>query len=230
MHWHHALRVVRVHIGFREEHANWLNIQSPWLNIEIDPSLSFHNQIQKKESRICLRCAIRIRGHSASGANTNTNAMYKDECTNGETAVTLEFLSLLLARLSGGLVSIRFVLFVAVGFSGIFVQLAAMKLVLSTGQISFVWAQTFGVFVAINSNFIFNNLITFRDHRLKGSAFFKGLFSFYLVCAFGALVNIGIANIVYSTLSSSLFASLCGAIAGALWNFIASSLFTWKTR
>ena len=146
------------------------------------------------------------------------------------TAVTLEFLSLLLARLSGGLVSIRFVLFAAVGFSGIFVQLAAMKLVLSTGQISFVWAQTFGVFVAINSNFIFNNLITFRDHRLKGSAFFKGLFSFYLVCAFGALVNIGIANIVYSTLSSSLFASLCGAIAGALWNFIASSLFTWKTR
>ena len=36
-----------------------------------------------------LGCAIRIRGHSASGTNTNTNAMSKDECANGEVAVTL---------------------------------------------------------------------------------------------------------------------------------------------
>ena len=38
-----------------------------------------------------LGCAIRIRGHSASGTNTNTNAMSKDECANGEVAVTLFF-------------------------------------------------------------------------------------------------------------------------------------------
>ena len=38
---------------------------------------------------LLLGCAIRIRGHSASGTNTNTNAMSKDECANGEVAVTL---------------------------------------------------------------------------------------------------------------------------------------------
>ena len=38
-----------------------------------------------------LSCTIRIRGHSASGTNTNTNAMSKDECANGEVAVTLFF-------------------------------------------------------------------------------------------------------------------------------------------
>ena len=41
-----------------------------------------------------LGCVIRIRGHSASGTNTNTNAMSKDECANGEVAVTLGFFNM----------------------------------------------------------------------------------------------------------------------------------------
>ena len=146
------------------------------------------------------------------------------------TAVTLEFLSLLLSRISKGYISIRFVLFASVGFSGIFVQLLAMELAFLTGQVSFTWAQTFGVFIAINSNFFFNNMITYRDLSLKGYAFVKGLLSFYIVCAFGAAVNIGMATFIYTALPVSILSSFCGALSGALWNFLASSLFTWKAR
>lgn len=147
-----------------------------------------------------------------------------------DTAVAVEFLSLLLARMTGGLVSVRFVLFAGVGFSGIFVQLLVVRVMLSLMPGSFAVAQAIGVFVAINTNFLLNNAFTYRDRALKGREFWRGLFSFYLVCAFGALMNVGIAELIYSAMPQWAVASAAGAVAGAMWNFLASSLFTWRTR
>ncbi|RPE67429.1 dolichol-phosphate mannosyltransferase [Pacificibacter maritimus] len=147
-----------------------------------------------------------------------------------DAAVTLEFLSLLLVRMTGGLVSMRFIMFAAVGFSGVFVQLAVVRLMLAFMPDAFLLAQAAGVFVAINTNFFLNNLVTYRDRALKGKALLRGLFSFYLVCAFGALMNVGFAELVYKTVNNWALASLAGAVAGAMWNFLASSLFTWRAR
>jgi dolichol-phosphate mannosyltransferase len=147
-----------------------------------------------------------------------------------DSAVALEFVSLLVVRKTGGLVSTRFVLFCAVGFTGIFVQLFAVKIALVFLMDQFALAQAIGVFVAINSNFLLNNLITYRDRALRGRAIWRGLLSFYAVCALGAAMNVGVANLLFATLPLWALASIVGAIAGALWNFIASSLFTWRTR
>jgi dolichol-phosphate mannosyltransferase len=147
-----------------------------------------------------------------------------------DSAVALEFLSLLVVRKTGGLVSTRFVLFCGVGFTGIFVQLLAVKIALMFLTDQFALAQAFGVFAAINSNFLFNNLITYRDRALRGRAIWRGLLSFYAVCALGAVMNVGVANVVFATLPLWALASFVGAITGALWNFVASSLFTWRTR
>jgi dolichol-phosphate mannosyltransferase len=147
-----------------------------------------------------------------------------------DAAVTLEFLSLLLVRMTGGLVSMRFIMFGAVGFSGVFVQLAVVRLMLALSPDAFALAQAVGVFVAINTNFLLNNLVTYRDRALKGRAFWRGLLSFYLVCAFGALMNVGFAQMVHGAIDQWAIASLAGAVAGAMWNFLASSLFTWRAR
>lgn len=147
-----------------------------------------------------------------------------------DSAVALEFLSLLVVRKTGGLVSTRFVLFCTVGFTGIFVQLLAVKIALVILVDQFALAQAFGVFVAINSNFLWNNLITYRDRALRGRAIWRGLLSFYAVCALGAVMNVGVANLSFAALPFWALASIAGAIAGALWNFVASSLVTWRTR
>lgn len=147
-----------------------------------------------------------------------------------DSAVALEFLSLLVVRKTGGLVSTRFVLFCAVGFTGIFVQLLAVKVALVFLVDRFALAQALGVFAAINSNFLLNNLITYRDRALRGREIWRGLLSFYAVCALGAVMNVGVANLFFANLPFWAAASIVGAIAGALWNFIASSLFTWRTR
>ncbi len=144
-------------------------------------------------------------------------------------AVALEFLGLLIARKTGGVVSIKFVLFGIVGLLGVFVQLAVVGLALHMA-VSFGWAQFWGVVVAIASNFTLNNALTYRDRSLKGWGWLKGLASFYLVCSFGALVNIGLARLLFGVAPYWPLASAAGAAAGAVWNFMASSLVTWRSR
>jgi len=147
-----------------------------------------------------------------------------------DSAVTLEFLGLILSRLSGGALSIRFILFGMVGVSGIFVQLLVVWLLLNILPQQFALAQTGGVFVAMTSNFFLNNMLTYRDRSLKGRAILPGLLSFYAVSTIGAVANVGVADLVFNALPYWVFASITGAIVGALWNFLASSLVTWRTR
>ncbi|MFT4716190.1 MAG: dolichol-phosphate mannosyltransferase [Paracoccaceae bacterium] len=147
-----------------------------------------------------------------------------------DSAVTIEFLSLLAVRMTGGLVSIRFILFMVVGLSGLAVDLLVLKGLLATVLGTFWIAKSVSVIAAMTSNFVLNNALTYRDRTLRGAAFFRGLISFYLVCAVGAVANVSVASAIFGVLSGQyiLLAGFCGALVGALWNFVASSLVTWK--
>lgn len=144
--------------------------------------------------------------------------------------VALEFLGLLVARPLGGLVSIRFVLFTGVGLTGVFVQLAALRLFMLLVNEEFMLAQSLAVMMAMTSNYFLNNLITYRDRALKGRALWQGLLSFYAVCSIGAVANVGVATAVFAALPSPELASLAGAVIGAAWNFLASAVVTWRAR
>ena len=144
--------------------------------------------------------------------------------------VILEFLGLILSHLSRGLLSIRFILFGMVGLSGVFVQLFTTFLCLNLSIQPYVIAHSIGVFMAMTSNYYFNNLLTYKDRSLAGSSFFKGLLSFYLICSAGALANIAVAKLCFDYTEIWVLSSLMGAILGAVWNFIFSSIFTWKAR
>ncbi len=146
-----------------------------------------------------------------------------------DSAVTVEFLSLLAVRMTGGLVSIRFILFMLVGLSGLVVHLGVLRGMLGLVPDQFALAQTVAVIVAMTSNFVANNMLTYKDRALKGRAFFRGLLSFYGVCSVGAVANIGVATAVFAVLPYWAFAGFCGAFIGALWNFVASALVTWKS-
>ena len=144
--------------------------------------------------------------------------------------IILEFISLILSHLSRGILSIRFILFGMVGLSGVFVQLFTTFLSLNLFIQPYVIAHSTGVFMAMTSNYYFNNLLTYKDRSLTGSSFFKGLLSFYLICSAGALANIAVAKLFFDNTEIWLLSSLMGAILGAVWNFIFSSIFTWKVR
>lgn len=144
-----------------------------------------------------------------------------------DSLVVFEYLGLLLAKLSGDWLSIRFVLFALVGATGLFVHLWVLQQALALG-VSFDWAQTFAAFAAMSSNFVLNNQLTYRDRRLRGLAALRGLFIFYAVCSVGTVANVGVAHWVYGSQSIWWLAGTAGAVMGVVFNYAASSVLTWR--
>ena len=147
-----------------------------------------------------------------------------------DSMVALDFLGLVLAKLTGDVVSLRFLLFAMVGSIGLFVHLAALFIALESFGLPFPQAQAFGALIAMTSNFALNNFLTYRDQRLEGFAILRGLLLFYLVCSVGLFANVGVAFSVYDQEPIWWLAGAAGALMGVVWNYAMSGLFVWRRR
>ena len=144
--------------------------------------------------------------------------------------VVADFLGLLVSKATGGLVSIRFLTFAAVGLSGVIVHLLALRGLLAIGWLPFAAAQAGATLVAMTTNFTLNNGLTYRDRALKGMNFITGLLGFYLVCSVGALANVGVATWMFEGQQLWWVAGLAGAAMGAVWNYVFSDLIVWRRK
>jgi dolichol-phosphate mannosyltransferase len=143
-----------------------------------------------------------------------------------DSLVVWEYLMLLLDKLIGRWVPVRFVLFAGVGGLGVIVHLATLRLALIS--LSFPLAQTVATVGAMTSNFLVNNILTYRDQRLRGLKLAVGLLSFYAICSIGAAANVGVASAVFEQRHSWWLAGLAGSAVGVVWNYAVSSVFTWR--
>jgi dolichol-phosphate mannosyltransferase len=147
-----------------------------------------------------------------------------------DSMVALDFLGLVLAKLTNDVVSLRFLMFAMVGSTGLFVHLAALFVALEIFGMPFPEAQACGALLAMTSNFILNNFLTYRDQRLKGFGILRGLLLFYLVCSVGLVANVGVAFSVYDQEPIWWLAGAAGALMGVVWNYAMSGLFVWRKR
>ena len=143
--------------------------------------------------------------------------------------VAIDFAALIVAKLTNDAVSFRFLMFCAVGLTGIGIHLAFLEVAAMQG-FSFAKAQTVATLCAIAWNFVLNNALTYHDQRLTGWGFVTGLIRFELICAVGALSNVGIASWIYDQDPDWWLAGLAGAVMGAVWNYLVSSASVWKQR
>ncbi len=144
--------------------------------------------------------------------------------------VAAQFLALLLDKLLRGVVPLRFIAFGAVGALGVLVHLIVLTLAFHVGGLGFGAAQALATVVAMICNFQLNNQITYRDHRLKGARFWRGLALFMAVCGLGAAANIGIARTLYLSHTGWTLSGATGAVIGVVWNYAVSSTLVWRTR
>ena len=148
--------------------------------------------------------------------------------------VVWEYLLLLWEVRFGKIIPARFISFCMIGGSGVFVHLISLYIFYSN-FFNFFYAQLISTLIAMTSNFYLNNIFTYRDRRKKGIDALKALILFYITCGIGAAANVGIANSVYlgnvDGLSGIWYISgIIGAFVGAVWNFLMSSLVTWKQK
>ncbi len=146
-----------------------------------------------------------------------------------DSLVTLQFLGLLVSKLTGGLVPLRFLMFATVGATGLMVHLTALYVLNERSGLNFAWSQFAATMIAMTFNFVLNNSLTYRDKRLKGFSFFIGLLSFYALCSFGTLANVSVASLIHGyDASIPLIAGLAGALMSSVFNYAATNALTWR--
>lgn len=144
--------------------------------------------------------------------------------------VALDFVQLLIAKLTGDAISFRFVLFCAVGLTGVAVHMAVLSGLHEWTAFRFDAAQATATVIAIAWNFALNNAFTYRDQRLSGWRYVRGLLSFEVICLIGAISNVGVASLIYGQDGAWWIAGLSGALLSAAWNYTVSAAFVWRAR
>lgn len=137
---------------------------------------------------------------------------------------------LLLDKLVGRYVPVRFVAFIAVGGIGVFVHMAILTALYQVLNYGFVASQIWATTVAMTVNYIINNVITYRDLQLKGWDWLRGWFSFLLACSIGAVANVGVAGYLFAEDTGWLLAGFAGIVVGAVWNYAITQLYTWGAK
>ena len=138
------------------------------------------------------------------------------------------YLMLLGDKLFGHVVPVRFVAFTLVGGIGVLVHFMVLSVLFDAMSLSFGVSQAIATMVAMTSNFALNNALTYRDMRLRGRRWLEGWLSFMLVCAVGAVANVGIASYLFVHDTVWVLAALAGIAVGAVWNFAVTGIYTWN--
>jgi dolichol-phosphate mannosyltransferase len=143
--------------------------------------------------------------------------------------VVAQFLGLIVSQISRGILPTSFLLFSLVGASGVVVHLAMLTLAFEVLDFNFANSQLVATLVAMTTNFLLNNELTYADKKLRGRRFWTGLLSFYVVCSFGTLANVSVASVLYESQSANfLLAGIAGAVMSVVFNYAVTRMFTWR--
>jgi dolichol-phosphate mannosyltransferase len=143
--------------------------------------------------------------------------------------VGVDFLGLVVRHATAGVLPIRFVLFAMIGAVGLVVHIAALSAVRHWfGLLSFDSGQLIAALVAMASNFILNNEITYRSYRYRGLSLITGFAGFVLGCSVGAIANIDVASWLYNDNQTWWIAGLAGALLSVVWNYAVSTNLIWR--
>ena len=145
-----------------------------------------------------------------------------------DTLVLVEYLLLVVDKLIGNWIPPRFVLFGLVGLVGAAIYMALLFLLYRTAQFDFRFSLVMATTAAMILNFLLNNVITYRDRRLKGGALLGGLLTFCLACSVGAVVAIRISELTQRAGLHWFLAGAVGVLIASVWNFTITQFFTWR--
>ena len=97
-------------------------------------------------------------------------------------------------------------------------------------MLTFDSGQLIATILAMVSNFILNNEITYRPYRYRRFGQMGGFVAFALGCSVGALANIDVASWLYKANQTWWAAGLAGALLSVVWNYAVSMNLILATR
>jgi dolichol-phosphate mannosyltransferase len=142
--------------------------------------------------------------------------------------VAWEYGMLLLDKLIGHIVPVRFFVFALIGSLGALVHLFVQAVLIELLGLAFVVSQVVATLIAMTFNFSVNNVLTYRDVRLRGWAWVRGLLSFVLACSVGVVANVGFASYIFTLDARWVVAAVAGIAVGVVWSYVITRIYTWK--
>jgi len=116
--------------------------------------------------------------------------------------------------------------FMVVGASGILVNTSALWLLVSSG-IALSIAGTIATESAILTNFIFNELWTFKQLKRNEDSTINRFVMFNIVSLLGLFISVGIMLILAYFGMHYLVANLIGIFVAFIWNYLLNRSITW---
>ncbi|MCP5142729.1 MAG: glycosyltransferase family 2 protein [Gammaproteobacteria bacterium] len=145
-----------------------------------------------------------------------------------DSTVAWEYVMMLLDKTVGRYVPVRFISFSLIGGLGVFVHMAVLTLMFEFFGAGFAAGQITATLVAMVFNFFLNNVLTYRDRRLRGIRMLWGLLSFMIACSVGAFANVGIAIYLFEMDTFWVLSAIAGVLVGAVWNYAITTVYTWN--
>lgn len=142
--------------------------------------------------------------------------------------VGIEYLYLVADKLIGRWLPTRFVLYCLAGVGGLVIYLGVLWVLYRQLGYSFDIALITAISLALIANYFLNNILTYRERRHHGWSFLWGLLIYAAVCSVGNLSNYALAKLLVERGVWWPLAGLSGLAVGSVWNFAASSIFTWR--
>jgi dolichol-phosphate mannosyltransferase len=142
--------------------------------------------------------------------------------------VELEYLFLIVDKMVGRYLPARFVIFLGVGSLGLLIHLSILGIFHLFDAPAFSLGQVVATMGAMTFNFFLNNLVTFRDRRLKGIALLRGFIIFCAACTVGVLINLSFARRLLAADLPWYLAGLSGLAISSVWNYGVNTIVTWR--
>lgn len=145
-----------------------------------------------------------------------------------DSRVVVDYLGLILTKATNDVIPARAILFGVVGASGIVVHLIALAILRRFEvDLPFADAQLIAALIAMTSNYLINNAVTYHDRRKRGWALLGGYVRFCAACSAGLFVNVAVASFLHERLPITLVAGAIGAAFGAIWNYVTTAIAVW---
>lgn len=122
----------------------------------------------------------------------------------------------------------EFIKYCFVGASGVFVNMGVLVILTRFFHLAIEYASPIAIETAIISNFVLNNIWTFRSRTVETSLI-KRFIRFHMVALTAGLVNYTtLLFLVYGLDLLDIIANLIGIAAAMMVNYLLNSRWTWK--
>ena len=124
----------------------------------------------------------------------------------------------------------RLVRFLLVGITGVGVSTAVLWIATRGFGLATLWGGLLASLVSTGTNFLLNDVFTWRDRRVGGVApWFGRLIRYYITTFAGNVIYLGVLSaLVHGLRIFDLLANLVAIGVGGTFNYLIHNLWTWR--